>query len=240
MSNDPPAANAPNPEQLPADMLWNSLVSEPSTGICIVTLEGLILYLNEQGARIFGGPQAKVSEWVGKMLVEKFPPDWVAQRLATLQRMSQTGKPVLLRSIWRGRQHHSWVQPVEAEGLDEVDPDDRPGKETPLRFLTTTRFVAGDDPLPLPPGRDYEYVESETVDLGPLDVLSPRELEVLALIGQGLSNKEIAATLFRSVKTVDNHRAAIGQKLRIDDRVSLGEIAHRAGLTVRDAERDRT
>ena len=76
-------------------------------------------------------------------------------------------------------------------------------------------------------------------DLGPLEVLTPRELEVLALLGQGLSLKQIAKVLYRSVKTIDNHRASIGKKLAIDDRVKLAEIAFRAGLTVRDAERER-
>ena len=45
--------------------------------------------------------------------------------------------------------------------------------------------------------------------------------------------------LFRSVKTIDNHRQSIGKKLNVTDRVVLAEIANRAGLTVADAERPR-
>jgi len=232
--------NRSNPEQLPADMLWKSLVSEPHTGVCIITIDGLVLYMNVQSSRMFFGSKSRPSDCIGKRLEELHPPEWVSQRLATFDRVSRTGKPALLRSIVQGRQLHSWIQPIEADGMDNLDPDDRPARETPQRFLTISRYVEGDDPLPPTPGKDYDYVESEFVDLGPLDVLSPRELEVLALIGQGMSNKEIAATLFRSVKTIDNHRAAIGQKLKVDDRVTLGEIAHRAGLTLKDAERERT
>ncbi len=85
----------------------------------------------------------------------------------------------------------------------------------------------------------FEFVESQMIELGPLDVLTPRELEVLALIGQGLSLKEIASALYRTVKTVEKHRAAIGMKLAAHDRVKLAEIANRAGLTTRDAARER-
>jgi DNA-binding NarL/FixJ family response regulator len=85
-----------------------------------------------------------------------------------------------------------------------------------------------------------EVVEADIADLGPLDALSERELEVLALLGQGLSVKEIAALLFRSAKTIENHRQSIGRKLKLDDRVKLAEVARRAGLTVRDAERTRS
>ena len=66
--------------------------------------------------------------------------------------------------------------------------------------------------------------------------MSPRELEVMALLGQGLSVKDIAKLLFRSEHTIISHRKSIGLKLAVDDRVKLALIAHRAGLTVKDVE----
>jgi DNA-binding NarL/FixJ family response regulator len=64
-----------------------------------------------------------------------------------------------------------------------------------------------------------------------LDLLTPRELQVLRLIGKGLSRIDIASAIHRSPKTVDNHRAAIMEKLAIHDRVELARYAISEGLT---------
>ncbi len=64
----------------------------------------------------------------------------------------------------------------------------------------------------------------------PESVLTPREEEILKLIAEGMSGKEIASTLFISVKTVDRHRANILQKLGMRDRLELTRYAIRAGL----------
>ena len=63
-----------------------------------------------------------------------------------------------------------------------------------------------------------------------LDSLSPREQEVLRLIGRGLTRSEIAETLCRSAKTVDGHREKIMEKLDIHDRGELVRFAIREGL----------
>lgn len=62
------------------------------------------------------------------------------------------------------------------------------------------------------------------------DELSARELEVLALVARGLSNKEIADTLFISDKTVRNHVASCLVKLGVADRTGAVTCAIRRGL----------
>jgi DNA-binding NarL/FixJ family response regulator len=62
------------------------------------------------------------------------------------------------------------------------------------------------------------------------DVLTPRELEVLKLIAEANTSKEIAAALFISVKTVERHRQNILDKLGMRDRVELTRYAIRRGL----------
>jgi DNA-binding NarL/FixJ family response regulator len=60
--------------------------------------------------------------------------------------------------------------------------------------------------------------------------LSARELEVLRLIGRGMSRAEIAQHLHRSVKTIDAHHTSIMKKLDLHDRVELALFAVREGL----------
>ena len=62
------------------------------------------------------------------------------------------------------------------------------------------------------------------------DVLTPRELEVLKLIAEANTSKEIADKLFISIKTVDRHRQNILDKLGMRDRVELTRYAIRRGL----------
>jgi DNA-binding NarL/FixJ family response regulator len=62
------------------------------------------------------------------------------------------------------------------------------------------------------------------------DVLTPRELEVLKLIAEAHTSKEIADLLVISVKTVERHRANIHEKLGMHDRVELTRYAIRRGL----------
>jgi DNA-binding NarL/FixJ family response regulator len=63
-----------------------------------------------------------------------------------------------------------------------------------------------------------------------LDVLTPRELQVLKLIAEAYSSKEIAQELVISVKTVERHRQNILDKLGMSDRVELTRYAIRRGL----------
>ena len=64
----------------------------------------------------------------------------------------------------------------------------------------------------------------------PYEDLTPRELEVLRLAAEGLSNKEIAASLVISEKTVKNRISNIFAKLRVNDRTQAVLHALRTGL----------
>jgi DNA-binding NarL/FixJ family response regulator len=64
----------------------------------------------------------------------------------------------------------------------------------------------------------------------PEDPLTPRELEVVKLIAEGLTSEEIAEQLFISKKTVDRHRANVLEKLGMRNRVELTRYAIRRGL----------
>jgi ATP/maltotriose-dependent transcriptional regulator MalT len=62
------------------------------------------------------------------------------------------------------------------------------------------------------------------------EALSERELEVLALIAQGLNNREAAAKLFISEATVKTHLVHIYAKLDVKDRAAAVSAAYERGL----------
>lgn len=64
----------------------------------------------------------------------------------------------------------------------------------------------------------------------PYDSLTPREREVLKLIAEGNTGKQIAADLCLSVKTVMGHRAKIMSKLEVHNKTDLIKFAMRKGL----------
>ena len=68
-------------------------------------------------------------------------------------------------------------------------------------------------------------------DLGALACLSTRELEVLRLLGLGMTTSAIAELLERSAKTVEGHRVSLGAKLRLTTRVEVARVALASGLT---------
>jgi DNA-binding NarL/FixJ family response regulator len=79
---------------------------------------------------------------------------------------------------------------------------------------------SGSPPMPAPPERPSPL----------FDELTPRELEVLRLIAQGLKNREIAERLVISEKTVGNHISNIFVKLQVNDRSQAIVRALRGGL----------
>ena len=58
-----------------------------------------------------------------------------------------------------------------------------------------------------------------------MDGVSPREREVLALVGEQLGNAEIARRLFISVRTVESHVSSLLRKLDAPDRAALARLA---------------
>ena len=72
--------------------------------------------------------------------------------------------------------------------------------------------------------------EEHLADPDSLKVLTPREIEVLRLIGQGLTNQEIARHLLISVGTAKKHIQNIIAKLGVSDRTQAAIVAVKLGL----------
>ena len=98
------------------------------------------------------------------------------------------------------------------------------GSAVPVLVLTTF----DDDQLVLRALRDG--VEEREVQEAPLQALTPREIEVLRLVAEGCSNREIAEVLHLAEGTVKNHLSVILQKTGSRDRTSAVLRALREGL----------
>ena len=103
----------------------------------------------------------------------------------------------------------------------------------PETMLRASRAIAHGEPL-LGPSiahkalRQFSALPGKQAPL--VDELTPRELEVLTLIAEGLCNKEIAQELTISEKTVKNHINNIFSKLHLYDRAQAMLYAIRKGL----------
>ena len=103
-------------------------------------------------------------------------------------------------------------------------------------LVTAVRVVASGDAL-LAPSVTKRLIEQFAIagartvpSRERLETLTERELEVMTLIGRGLSNQEIAATLFIAQQTVKTHVSKILAKLNLRDRVQAVVLAYDTGL----------
>jgi DNA-binding CsgD family transcriptional regulator len=199
-------------------VLLSVFAAAPGLGISLMAPDGKILYVNETAVQMYGG--GTVEEHIGYNLAEVYSPEWAAEKIALLRRVADTDDRLLIRYIWEGKRIEAQYQRIPAEASEEP------------RIMVTMREGATEDSL-IPDG--FEIVKIDTANFGPLAVLTPRELEVLSLIGQGKSAKEIGQVLSCSPRTVERHRDSMGKKLDKHDRVSLALIAQAAGLELRDA-----
>ncbi len=206
------------PVPIEPSAIWQALSATPGIGVCVLTAEGTCVHSSPEALRIY--LDDPTIETVGRSLTDLFPKEWANERLAYIKQVVESRKPMAIRQVWRGVQMCMVIRPI-------IDCNDQ---VTNILMLTRpTQTLDSNAEFPI-------MAESEFIELGSLSVLTPRELVVLALLGQGMTLKEIAERLHRSFKTIDNHRASIGRKLEATDRLELARLASMAGLRVQDAE----
>ncbi len=158
--------------------------------------------------------------------------DVTMPRLTGLQaaRELSSRKPelrVLILSMHHNEQYFFEALRVGASGYVLKSAADRD-------LVEACRAALRGEPFIYPPAvkslmRDYLERAREGEEI-PGDVLTPRELEIVKLVAEGLSNREIAEELVISEKTVERHRANVLEKLGMHDRVELTRYAIRRGL----------
>ncbi len=114
-----------------------------------------------------------------------------------------------------------------AKGVLEV------ARSTAGRFLMGPKVKTRCHPAPMGAGRAHGRGSGDPPKDAPataLASLSAREVEVLHLIGKGLSRTQVAAELSRSAKTIDRHQERMAKKLGLSSRTDLVRFAIREGF----------
>jgi len=140
-----------------------------------------------------------------------------------LDRLTRAGVPVLV--LVSDEAHAAGALAAGATGalLRDTEPE---------RLFAALRALA-QGLVVLEPGIARTAVRARTAaDLDPLDALTPRELEVLQLLAQGLPNKAIAVRLEIAERTAKFHVNAILAKLGAENRSEAIVRAVRLGLVV--------
>jgi DNA-binding NarL/FixJ family response regulator len=118
------------------------------------------------------------------------------------------------------------VNPADAlaAGADAVVAIDNVTRETLLTVVQRT--LDGQTPVVAGFSATAAAIAAgSAIDDDPTAILTRREREMLFLIGEGLSNKEIAESLVLSVKTIEAHRANLSRKLNVRSRAGLMRLA---------------
>jgi DNA-binding CsgD family transcriptional regulator len=167
-------------------------------------------------------------------------PAWEAQFEAEQDRFGGGSDPDAWMAVaeqWRAlSQPHDEGWALLRAGEAHVAQGDKRTAAEPLRSAGAIADALG---APALIAQVTDLVRTARVDLGggspePGDphgmALTPRELEVLALVAQGHSNDEIAAALFISSKTASVHLSHIFAKLGVRRRTEAAAVAHRLKL----------
>lgn len=223
------------------DSLWAALTEDVQRPILIISGEGRIAYANELFARLLDEQPARL---IGRLLPDILPSALAGERVAIVRRALTQDRPLMFIERIRGKWARTIIRRVRDTGAPAARGD---------AYAMAVFLLGAPPPMMRAPGAGgeghahghgpgahehddngwtarYEVVHAASDDPGQLANLSKRELEVLALIGEGLSTRDIAKRLGRTIKTVEWHRASLGRKLNITNRVELAQIAIGAGM----------
>lgn len=179
--------------------------------ITVLSASGIVLRAGDDCASRIGRTK---DELTGRHVSEFCPAELAGEFLPTLTRHAADGSPFLAAVMLGGNWSMFLFRPRRVDG-------------DTLEYECFTE-------------RDWRCIEHEVHgipfykfryrDLGPLAKLTQRELEVLKLIGDGLTTKQMSQVLHRSERTIQGHRISLGKKLDCRTKADLAHVATDAGL----------
>lgn len=199
------------------DTAWSSLTQDAGAFVFVIDGKGEIAYANRSGAGLL---QDLAPEPVGRSLASIFGREFADERLALMDRARATGQPARVLGMMNGVLLSESYRALKSQNGVEIS--------------LLTAHPAGLEGDFADFRADGDRYQARTNHLGKLSVLTERELELLHHIGMGRTSEETAHLMHRSTRTVEWHRASLGQKLNCDNRVQLARVAVRAGLNAVD------
>lgn len=201
-----------------SDEFWSLLKNQPGIGVLILDIDGLVLFCNHQAREIYYG---EAFNPVGSTIAEIEGAAFAAERMPLIRQVIETGEPLVISHIRGGRHTEATLWPMQ------------PVEDQKPRVIAVTRRGLEET------HDGYPVVESDLVDLGPLDVLTRRELEVLTLVGHGVPLKVIATQLGVSQRTVERYRTDISRKLHAKSIAEIARLVQAAGIQIEDCNAER-
>lgn len=195
-----------------AEALWLALSEDSGAACLLVSGDGVLLSVNTAARALF---RAGHREYAGQPLAELIGSGAAGERAALISELVAAKRAGSIDGMVRGRFLRMTFRPLGR----------RSQSAQVLIVCRPATFYAG-------PARDAGVRRALTDDLGVLGSLTAKELEILMLMGQGLSTPRIAERLSRSIKTIEWHRVSLGEKLGAVNRVELARIAIDAGLVM--------
>lgn len=196
-----------------SDAFWSALIHDSGSAVAVFDADGWAHFANPVFLRMSG---VKSLDELKHLSIEaRMQHDMAEERLQILRHVIRTGHAQMFKDLRRGR-----ALVVTARQF----PNQSQFALAIYRPADIPNWASDAEPS------DVEPAQIKHVDAGPLSVLSEREKEILALIGQGLTSAQIAKKLCRTIKTIEWHRSAIARKLHTKDRVALAQLAIQAGL----------
>ncbi len=198
------------------DELWSAVTGYTNARIALTTKAGRFVFANEAMRRSLNPSRRDIAgctwyDFLGCSLAK--------ERVQCTAQAVETTRPVVLIGMIRGLCICSVFQALGSATLE--------GGEV---LVACHRLSAIDHVSDSWADNGPETVFAEYNDLGALAILTERELEILVLIGEGLSGPEIGRHLYRSTKTIEWHRRSLGKKLGATNRIDLARIAVHSGL----------
>jgi DNA-binding CsgD family transcriptional regulator len=202
-------SHTPTPD---AGWLWQARALDSAMPIFVVDRHGIVESANAQAIDLLRPDAGGVV--VGRSLSALLGQEQGQERMHHVHDAMATGRTILYDEMRRGRLWRCSLRAIPSP--------------TGCRSVLVVAHLAS---LVQALGQSQGTVlKAKNNDAGKLSDLTARELEILKLIGVGMSTLEIAKHLGRSVKTIEWHRVSLGEKLGVVNRVELARIAIAAGL----------
>lgn len=188
---------------------WRALTELTGCAVAVFEALGKIRWVNEEAARVAGAPRERI---MGRRIGDVLDAE-VELSIAEWTRGLGEGRMSASRGhLFGGVPYRTTMMAL--------------GGGAGLYLSVSRREVEG---ITLEEWRRQASRGSGLV-LGHLRELTPRELEVLAMLGEGRTGPEMASLLKRSIRTIENHCLTLHRKLGTGSRAELVKLAREAGL----------